>query len=95
MKQKVTKKNVAEHLTALFAEKKWVESLDLIKRFKVRNATMTKRTIKEKWKITDEQLGELNFLEVPNPYYSSVSAPMKLYLIAEINDKFSFSTSSN
>ncbi len=95
MKVKVNRKNVAEQIAAFTSEKKWKESLNLIKRFKVRNQTVTKDTVRRKWHVSEKQMQQLNFIEVPNPYYSSVSAPMKLYLIAEINDAFLPTTSAN
>lgn len=87
MEKKINKKNILQHIETLSKEKKWKESLDLVKRFKVIEVTMTKSRIMSECKVSQKDIEQLNFIEVSNPYYS-VSAPMKLFLIAEVNHIF-------
>ena len=61
--------------------------LELIHRYKLSGLTVTKSKLKNLMKISEKQIGLLNFLEVDNPHYKCAKR-MKLYLIDEVKAKF-------
>lgn len=63
------------------------KALKLVAEYRITNVTKSKGTIKEKYGIKEKDFKRLNYIEVDNPYYKT-AGKMKLYLLAEVENKF-------
>ena len=81
--EKMTRKNVRKFIDERLDLKMYDEALDLIRRFRVKEYTVTRTTAKKDHKLPEKVIDKLHSFEVKNPHYSC-AAPMKLYLKAEI-----------
>ena len=63
-------------------------ALELISQYKLQGFTMTKTRAKSEFNLKDDDFRALSCSIADNPYYKSATK-MKLYLIRELNDKFS------
>lgn len=69
-------------------------ALIIVEKYYLKGKTITRRTLRTQYKATKKQIEQLNFIEVENPYYKS-SGAMRLYLIAEVEDKLMLDVDAN
>jgi hypothetical protein len=79
---KITRKTAAAEVMRLASCFKYKEALELVRRFKVKNVTVTKLTLKKKYGLNSKEIESLDFIEVDNPHFKS-AGNMKLYLRGE------------
>jgi hypothetical protein len=72
----------------------YIKALSIVEKYYLKGKTVTRRTLRTRYKATKKQIAQLNFIEVTNPYYKSSSA-MRLYLIAEVEDKLMSNVDAN
>ena len=63
------------------------KALKLVSRYKIANVTKSKGKIKEMYGLKEKDFKRLNFIEIDNPHYK-IAGNMKLYLLAEVENKF-------
>lgn len=69
----------------LLESKQYDAALDVIHRYRIKDETVTQTTLKKDYKLSDDEISNLHYLNVKNPYYSSAS-PMKLFLHKEVKE---------
>lgn len=79
---KITKKNVKEKIIELENQSKYALALELARRYKPKDVTVTKSTLKKDYRLKNAEIEQMSFLAVKNPRFQS-AAPMKLYLKSE------------
>lgn len=79
---KITKENVKEKIIELENQSKYTLALELVRRYKPKDVTVTKGTLKKEYGLKNTEIEKMTFLKVDNPHFSS-AAPMKLYLKSE------------
>ena len=61
---------------------KYKEALKLVGKFKLKNLTVTRETLKKKYGLKPKEIEKLNYIEADNPHFKS-AGNMRLYLRAE------------
>ena len=85
-----TKEKYKKIVDALLENLQYDEAIDFLYSHRVAGYTMTYSSIKEKYNIPKKKLLEekVRYIELRNPYYAC-AAPMKCYLIHDLERKFS------
>jgi hypothetical protein len=78
----ITRENVETHIARLENDLKYKEALELVRRFRPKDIVVTKKTLKSVYRLKNNEIESMTFIEVKNPYYSC-AGPMKLYLKSE------------
>ncbi|HOZ14224.1 MAG TPA: hypothetical protein PK784_05510 [Tenuifilaceae bacterium] len=89
MKQE-TREKYKTTLDALLDNLQYDEAIDFLYSHRIAGYTMTYSSIKEKYNIPKKKLIEekVRFIQLKNPHYAC-AAPMKCYLIHDLERKFS------
>ena len=74
-------REVSNKVMKLCSEMRYSESLELIKKYKVKRLSVTKATLKSKYGLKPKDIEKLHYIEVDNRMYAT--PPMRLYLRAE------------
>lgn len=76
------KRAVSTKVMELCSNMKFVEALELLKKYKVKNLSVTKSTLKNKYELKPKYIEKLHYIEVDNPHFKN-AGKMRLYLRAE------------
>lgn len=89
MKKKIsTSEKARREYDKLVNSKCYKKAIEHLSRHRIKDVTITKSRAKAIYNLKEADFNKLKFIEVDNPYYKC-AACMKLYMIKEIEDKFS------